>query len=158
VARRTVVKGASEAWDGVSVRVLGPVAPEARPLRVRNDDSLVLEIGLGGVRFLLTGDVEKAGELALDVGPVVALKVPHHGSRSSSSDFLLDRARPTLALVSAGFRSRFSHPDPSVMARYRARGIGIFTTASDGAITLATDGQRVWVKTFRGTGLWSRVQ
>src|SRR4030095_7288129 len=105
---------------GVRLRVLGPMPPRVPPLLVRNDDSLVLEIGLGGVRFLLTGDVEKAGEMALDVRPVVALKVPHHGSRSSSSDLLLDGARPAVALVSAGFRSRFSHPDPAVMARYRA--------------------------------------
>jgi competence protein ComEC len=149
---RGVVRGTHEEWDGVHVRVLGPGGRGGQPLRVRNDDSVVLEVGLGDVRFLLAGDVEAAGEAALRPRPAMALKVPHHGSRSSSSPAFVDAVAPRVALVSAGLRNRFGHPDPGVVARYRARGVLVLSTAVEGAITLSTDGRQVWLGTHRGGG------
>ena len=51
------------------------------------------------------------------------LLVPHHGSRTSSSAAFLDAVAPALAVVQAGYRSRFGHPAPEVVARYEERGI-----------------------------------
>jgi competence protein ComEC len=150
VNRLGVVRGVRETWDGVALRIAGPPAPALRPRRVRNDDSVVLEVSLGETSFLLTGDVEANGEGRLATLPTTVLKVPHHGSRSSSSGEFLDRIHPLVAVVSAGFRNRFSHPDAGVVERYRQRGVRLYTTASDGAVSVATDGSRVWVTTHRG--------
>jgi competence protein ComEC len=150
VNRLGVVRGVRETWDGVALRIAGPPAPALRPRRVRNDDSVVLEVSLGETSFLLTGDVEANGEGRLATLPTTVLKVPHHGSRSSSSGAFLDRIHPLVAVVSAGFRNRFSHPDAGVVERYRQRGVRLYTTASDGAVSVATDGSRVWVTTHRG--------
>jgi competence protein ComEC len=138
-----------EAWDGVVLRVLGPVGAGQRPWRTRNDDSVVLEIVYGDVRLLLTGDVEAGGEVRLKTGKVQIAKVPHHGSRSSSSPEFVERIEPRLALVSAGFRNRFGHPHPTVVSRYRRHG-RLLATAEEGALSVSTDGQRIWVATYEG--------
>jgi competence protein ComEC len=149
VPRRSVARGASEVWDGVLVRVVGPTPGGSRPWRTRNDDSVALELVLGDVHFLLTGDVEARGEARLPARRAQVLKVPHHGSRSSSTPEFVRRVAPRVALVSAGFRNRFGHPDPGVMARYREWGIAL-STSEEGALTVSTDGQHIWVETYEG--------
>jgi len=147
VARRAVSRGLEAEWDGVHVSILGPAPPSRAPWRTRNDDSVVLALRHREIVLLLTGDVEAAGESALDVPRAFALKVAHHGSRSSSTARLLARAAPRLAVVSVGDHSRFGHPHPEVVARYQAAGIPLLRTDRDGAITLTTDGTRVWMAT-----------
>ena len=148
VARRAVSRGMEADWDGVRVSVLGPSPPARAPWRTRNDDSVVLAIRYGEIDLLLTGDVEAAGESALDVPHAFALKVAHHGSRSSSTPEFLARAAPRVAVVSVGDHSRFGHPHPEVVARYERAGVPLFRTDRDGAVTFSTDGSRVWMATY----------
>ncbi|MES1204643.1 MAG: ComEC/Rec2 family competence protein [Pseudomonadota bacterium] len=108
-----------------------------------NDASLVLRIVFAGRAVLFTGDIEANGEGELrgrtTVGQEVAsdvLKVPHHGSRTSSGDELLDVVRPRLAVMSLGWKNRFHFPRPEVVARYRARGIRLLRTDVNGAVTV----------------------
>jgi competence protein ComEC len=152
-ARRAVSRGVGGLWDGVEVTVVGPRgAPPSR--RTRNDDSVVVRLRYGGVRFLLTGDVEGAGEAALVPEPVDVVKVPHHGSRSSSTPAFVEAASPRVAIVSAGPRNPFGHPHPEVLERYRRRGALVLRTDRDGAVTVSTDGRRLWVRTFRDGREW----
>jgi competence protein ComEC len=147
VARRSVGRGVRADWDGVAVEVLGP--PGGRPpWRTRNDDSLVLALRAGGVRVLLTGDVESGGEAMLRPGRAGVLKVPHHGSRSSSTAAFLDEVAPRVAVVSVGRRSRFGHPHPEVVERYRRRGTRLFRTDRDGTVTVSTDGVALEVSSW----------
>jgi competence protein ComEC len=69
------------------------------------------------------------------------LKVPHHGSRTSSTPALLGAVRPSIALVSVGARNRYGHPDAGVLARLAAVGADIYRTDHDGALLLETDGR-----------------
>ncbi|WP_345778440.1 hypothetical protein [Dyella sp. 2HG41-7] len=105
-----------------------------------NDHSCVLLIeGLAG-RLLLTGDIamdtEPVVSAALGSGPRPVLQVPHHGSASSSSADFIAAVKPAFAVVSAGWRNRFGHPRPEVMARYAAAGVMVFNTAVDGAVQI----------------------
>ncbi len=152
VARRTVFRGVSVDWDGVRVEVLGPVRPRQAPATVRNEDSVVLRLVLGNVGFLLTGDLEGPGEAALGEAPATVLKVPHHGGRDSSTPGFLRSTRPAVAVFSVGRRNSFGHPAPEVVRRYQGLGCRIFRTDHDGAVTVSTDGTRVWVRTFHGGG------
>jgi competence protein ComEC len=96
----------------------------------------VLRIALGRHRLLLTGDlpareeaemVAREGSLRVDW-----LSMPHHGSRSSSSEVLLDAVRPAWASAQAGYRNRFGHPDAQVVARYMARGVHVVRSDESG--------------------------
>ena len=125
-------------WDGVHFRVLGP-APGAAGKG--NDRSCVLLVEGAGGRLLLTGDitakVEPRVTAALGDGPAPVLLVPHHGSKTSSSGDFIDAVAPPFAVVSAGWRNRFGHPKPEVMARYAERGVPVLNTADSGAVGLA---------------------
>ena len=131
---------AGEAWDwnGVHFRIAHPPAP---PPERTNDRCCVLDVRSGGNELLLAGDVTAAVEpaIAAALAPVAArlvLQVPHHGSKTSSSAVLLDTLHPALALVSAGYRNRFHHPHPDVLARYRARNVEWLNTAQSGFVQL----------------------
>jgi competence protein ComEC len=108
-----------------------------------NDASLVLRVGFAGRAVLFPGDLEADGEgelvgrraLGQDVSADV-LKVPHHGSRTSSSDELLDAVRPRLAVISLGWRNHFHFPAEDVLERYAARGAALLRTDRDGAVTV----------------------
>jgi competence protein ComEC len=124
---------------------------------VRNEDSLVVEVDYGSVRLLLTGDVTAEAEAGVVAREMDVVKVPHHGSRSSSSPALVQAARPRLAIVSAGARNPFRHPHPEVVERYARVGALVLRTDRDGSVHVATDGSRLWVR-MSGEGHERRIR
>jgi competence protein ComEC len=142
--------------NGVQLRVLHPPAPDWERRRVRNDDSVVIEVVYGEVAILLAGDisaeVERAIAPLLTPARIRILKVAHHGSRTSSSAVLLDNWQPQIAVISCGRGNRFGHPAPEVLARLDAIGATVLRTDLDGQITIGTEGHSVRLTTFvRGT-------
>jgi len=138
---------------GLRVRVLHPPEPDWERPRVRNDDSVVLEVTRGDVAILLLGDVSAEIERALvpQLTParVRVLKVAHHGSRTSTSQELLDAWHPQLAIISAGRGNAFGHPSPDVLDRLESAGTRVLRTDRDGEITLTTDGRELRWTTYR---------
>lgn len=144
--------GRADQIGEVRIRVLHPPAPDwARP-RVRNDDSIVLEVRYGDVAMLLTGDVgadvERAVAPLLLPSRIRILKVAHHGSRTSTSQALLDAWKPQIALISCGRGNRFGHPAPEVVRRLEAAGVRTYRTDRHGQIDVGTDGAHVTVRTY----------
>jgi competence protein ComEC len=139
-------------WSGARIRVLHPPEPDWERPRIRNDDSVVLEIVYGDVALLLTGDagadIERAIATQLTPAPIRILKVAHHGSRTSTSRELLETWRPQIALISAGRGNTFGHPAAEVLQRLESIGTQIFRTDLHGQITVQTNGRDVHVKTF----------
>ncbi len=136
------LQGQRWSWDGVDFEVLHPREQDLEndpTLRNPNAHSCVLRIqGQGGAVALLPGDLEAAQELRLvrEAAPSLRadlLLVPHHGSRTSSTEAWLAAVQPKLALVQAGYRNRYGHPAAPVMARYAAQGIAVVATPSCGA-------------------------
>jgi len=149
VGRRTVTRGVATTWDDVVMRVVWPQPSGPPPWSTRNDDSIVLDVSYGAVHFLLAGDIEAGAESRLGPARAQVLKVPHHGSKSSSSPGFIAAVGPRVAVVSAGYRNRFGHPHPAVVERLTAAGIALYRTDRDGAVTIATDGKSIWLRTFR---------
>ena len=116
--------------------------------------SLVLELRWGDVSVLLTGDIGKPVERDITTAIAPArlriVKIPHHGSLTSSAPAFLTALHPQIAVVSAGRGNHFGHPVPEVLERYRAIGAEIFRTDQDGAVMIETDGRSVNVRTFTG--------
>jgi competence protein ComEC len=123
-------------------------ARDAQPAR-RNDMSCVLQISTAGGAMLLTGDIERAAENALLLNFTKlrsdVLLIPHHGSRTSSSEPFIAAVAPRWAIVAAGYRNRFGHPSAEVLERYRAAGAGVWRTDLDGAVhvVLSSEGTRM---------------
>ena len=140
--------------DDVDVFARHPAPADWERQRVRNDDSLVLELRWRDVSVLLTGDIGKAVERdvarATQPARLRVIKVPHHGSLTSSTPPFLGALLPRIAVASAGRANHFGHPVPEVLDRYRAIGAEIFRTDQDGAVTVTTDGMSIDVRTFTG--------
>jgi competence protein ComEC len=138
-------------WDGVRFEFLHP--PPGAPRARRNDASCVLRIASRGGAMLLTGDIERAAEATLlaSAAPLKSevLLVPHHGSRSSSSEAFVAAVAPRWAVVPAGYRNRFGHPHAQVLARYRAAGAEVVRTDAQGAIHVALTRHAVTVRAER---------
>jgi len=115
-----------------------------------NEASLVLRIQDGEHSMLFAGDAEAEAERASAMGQIRAqlLKVPHHGSDTSSSDAFLDAVHPAWAVVSVGEQNRFHHPSADVLDRLRGKGIRVFTTAHDGTILFTWRGPTPEIRTF----------
>ncbi|MFB3885033.1 MAG: DNA internalization-related competence protein ComEC/Rec2 [Thermodesulfobacteriota bacterium] len=117
-----------------------------------NNSSVVMMIQFKDVRVLLPGDIEKETEYRmLREGCLLKadiLKIPHHGSLSSSSPYFLQRVNPTYAIMSVGQRNIGRLPHPEVIKRYRHLGAKIYRTDKQGAITVRTDGEKIKVETF----------
>lgn len=151
---RTLTAGTRLIEDGVEIDVLHPPPPDWERQKARNDDSLVLDVRLGGVSVLLTGDVgrdvERAIVPSLRPAAIRILKAAHHGSATSTSAEFLRAARPMAVIFSAGRDNRFGHPAAGVVARVQAAGAEIFRTDQDGAVTITTDGRSVRVSSMTG--------
>lgn len=145
VARPTqCAKGQSWQWDGVLFEVLHPAAERNghEPTAKANAQSCVLRISSGLRSVLLAGDIEAPQERALvaqGLAKIDLLLVPHHGSKTSSSPEFLQALSPQIALVQAGYRNRFGHPAPAVVARYAAMNIQLIDSVHCGAATWHSD-------------------
>lgn len=142
--------------DGVVIEVLNP--PETLLTSTgadANNASVVLRVVYGDVSFLLTGDIFAEAEAdilsrGVDVRSTV-LKIPHHGSRTSSSPRFIERVHPSVVVISVGRANRFGHPHAEtveVLRRY-APEAPILKTSDHGTIRFVTDGKTLSVKTER---------
>lgn len=140
--------------EGVTLEILHPPAiPLRGPLWNANNNSLVMRLVYGEMRFLLAGDIAAAAEnyLIRRDAPLQSqvLKVAHHGSKSSTTAAFLRAVNPQWAVISAGADNSYGHPHPTIMARLEKL-MGpeaIYQTAQQGTIHFSTDGQRLWVET-----------
>jgi competence protein ComEC len=155
-----VYTGSRRVIDGVEMIARHPAAADWERQKVRNDDSLVLELRWRDVSVVLTGDIGKATEPqiapAFPPARLRVVKIPHHGSLNSSTREFVRALRPRVAIASAGRSNPFGHPVPEVLERYEAVGAEIFRTDQDGAVTIDSDGYSLQVRTF--TGRWVSVK
>jgi competence protein ComEC len=139
---------------GVRGRVLWPEASQPAA-RAENDDSLVLRLEAEGGSALLTGDIERAVEAALvargDHLQATFLKVPHHASRTSSTEAFLAAARPRFAAASFGADNTFGYPHCDVLARIGAAGARLERTDRDGAVTFTARNGEATLRRFADT-------
>jgi competence protein ComEC len=140
------VAGQTWEWDGVRFAMLHPTTADyADAYAKTNDRSCVLRVESTHGSVLLTGDIEAKSEALLvrtqsAALPADVLVVPHHGSRTSSTHAFIRAVAPAIAIVPAGYRNRFGHPRPDIVARYTMRDIRVLRTDLAGAVMVTFDG------------------
>ncbi|MCK4738972.1 MAG: DNA internalization-related competence protein ComEC/Rec2 [Deltaproteobacteria bacterium] len=140
----------------VKIEILSPpenAKEEKRNLDL-NETSLVLRLSYGKRSFLFTGDIGIDTEARLSKLNITSdvLKVPHHGSQTSSSEVFIKAVSPTIAVFSVGSANRFKFPKASVVKRYKDFGVKRFRTDISGAILISTDGIAIETETHLTTG------
>lgn len=145
----SVTAGDSVDIGGVRLDVLHP-KPAGIDGVSDNDNSVVLRLTFGSRSFLLTGDVEARGEDSLLNAPDLlradVVKVPHHGSRTSSTAELVEAVKAEYAIISVGRNSIFGHPHAEIVERWQKSGAEVLVTGQRGLITVSTDGEGLVVK------------
>jgi competence protein ComEC len=115
-----------------------------------NAMSIVTILHFGNTSFLFTGDLEENGEQALInnglIGDVDVLKVGHHGSKTSTSQQLLDASLPELSVISVGKSNSYRHPSPQVLVKLEQFGTKVLRTDQLGDVVIVSDGQSYWVE------------
>lgn len=146
-------------WDGVAFEVLWP---DPGPLVGKpNMHCCVLRVSTaqgdaGAVSALIAADIEAGTERTLVARDAAGLHsqvlvVPHHGSRTSSTEPFLDSVWPLVAIFQVGYLNRFHHPHPAVYARYVSRHIVLARSDADGAVRIDAAPGALAVERFRDT-------
>ena len=129
--------------NGLIMEILWPEQSSLELLANKaNNVSVVGQLIYGQSKFLLTGDIEKEIEqrlikqeesLASDI-----LKVPHHGSKTSSGKSFIEKVNPQISVISVGADNRYGHAHPNVLERIKET--AIYRTDQNGDIEMLTDG------------------
>jgi len=146
--------GHSWQWDGV---VFEFIHPSLDIEKSTNDQSCVLLVKNARQSVLLAGDISKRVERRIQatLEPVSVLVVAHHGSDTSSSFEFLEKARPALSVISAGYSNRYRHPHPNVIARLKKHSQEIVVTANAGAVTwISTEPDKLVSTRSLGAPYW----
>ncbi len=148
----TIQAGDSLRFGSVTINVLWPYSTTDPDATSANNDSIVLQLKFGQNSILLTGDIEKQAEAQIlaanDDLHVRVVKVPHHGSRSSSTEPFVKATSPEYAIISVGQRSMFGHPHKEVVERWTAAGAQVLTTGNCGMITVTMDEKTMTISKF----------
>lgn len=117
-----------------------------------NDRELVVKFYFGKNSILFPGDVELESEEYLvdnycNQLSSTIIKVPHHGSRTSSSDRFLDCVKPEIAIISSGRHNMYHHPSPEIVKKYEDRTL-LYNTQEVGEIKvkIKRNGINIWTK------------
>lgn len=135
--------GATYQLGDASFTILGPV----KKYSSANDNSICLLLQHGENRFLFTGDAEEEAEsdmlaswkdLSADV-----YKVPHHGSKTATTEAFFDKVCPIYAVISCGQDNSYGHPNAEVLNRLRSSSVQMFRTDDQGTITASSNGTNI---------------
>lgn len=133
----------------INLEILHPISVDGQSI---NNTSIVAKLTHHWASFLFTGDIEKEVEDKLvrtyNLDSTV-LKVPHHGSDTSSSIAFIKAVNPKIAVIMVGGDNSYGHPDKDVLKRLE--NIDIYRTDLDGTIIITTNGEQITVKKEKST-------
>lgn len=153
----------AEAGRGDSLRLdplvqllfLHPGQPIHNTRSDSNNNSLVIRLQYGATSFLFSGDIEAEAMADLAAARLnlasTVFQVPHHGSRYGLQREFLDQVNPRLVVISVGAKNNFGHPAREVLDYWQKKGVPVFRTDRQGAISFFSNGDKVKIKDMVGT-------
>lgn len=147
--RTFCLQGKQWLWRGLDFKVLSPTQITDR---AENPQSCVILLTDGQFKLLLTGDADVATERAFaeNIGKINVLQVGHHGSKTSTGEFLLALTKPDLALISSGRWNAWNFPHPTVIERLNRYQSAVENTAISGHIRLNFTEKGIEIEKARG--------
>lgn len=145
----TIGRGTNFEWEKLRIKILTPALHSKNltlPDDQLNDKSISALIQYGSYHLLFTGDLcGSASELLLQepLPHIDTLQVPHHGGKNLYFGALVEKVRPTEALISVGENNHYHHPAASTLSVLQKYGVRILRTDSNGSIEIQTDGNKV---------------
>lgn len=129
----------------VHFKILSPI--KSKKYDDTNEYSIVSKIVYNNVSFMLMGDATISNEFDIinnfsDID-IDILKLGHHGSNTSTSEYFLSKTTPEIAIISCGKNNRYNHPSKEVTKLLKKRKIGIYRTDKQGDIILSTNGHKI---------------
>jgi competence protein ComEC len=147
---RQCVSNGTWHWDGVNFHYR---QPKVSHFKKPNNRSCVLELGNSACKILIMADAEQKIEKILLKSKLNALKsiliVGHHGSNTSTNKYFLQREKFKIALISNGYKNRYNHPHPNVLARLSDAKIQIFRTDLNGSIKITSSVNNCSVDSYK---------
>ncbi|MBF0451892.1 MAG: DNA internalization-related competence protein ComEC/Rec2 [Candidatus Magnetomorum sp.] len=145
-----------QVMNNVRFRFFNPPASERSSksfFKETNNNSLVIQMQYQGNTFLFPGDIEQEAEAVIvqsfcDTLKSDLLLCPHHGSRTSSTQALINCVQPDLVFISSGKHYKHHLPHPSVIHRYVNTGCQIHRTDQDGAMIIILSEKGYQLKKF----------
>lgn len=146
----TVKSGQTIKAGKVKIDILNPFENLAgKELEDSNDSSIVSRLVFKENSFLFTGDISSQAEKDIVSREVnlqsEVLKVPHHGSKYSTSELFLEKIKPEIAVISVG-KNSYGHPTPETLQRLENFGIKVLRTDTNGDIKLISDGSKIRIQ------------
>ena len=143
--------------NGITLEILNPTLKELFE-NSRSDvdnNGIVLILSWKEISFLLTADIRTEAEYKLikdrhNLSSSV-LKIAHHGSDTSTSSQFIIAVNPSAVVISVGEDNIYGHPSENVINRIKSENLShqVFRTDMDGSIEFITDGERLWVSTWK---------
>ncbi|MDG6222332.1 MAG: ComEC/Rec2 family competence protein [Candidatus Bathyarchaeota archaeon] len=129
-----------------NLTVLNPVQP--LEFSHQNDNSIVTKLQTGNISFLFTGDAETPAENSMLISSVSSLqcdvlKIGHHGSKTATSQTLLDITNPKYAIISAGLNNKYGHPHNETLQTLETKNVTTYCTINSGSIVIQTTGNDI---------------
>lgn len=138
---------------GLTLKILNPMG---NLIQDENNDSLVFLLEHGNFRELFTGDMEEETEERLPaLGEVNVVKIPHHGSKTSTTDIFLNKVAFEKAIISVGAYNPYGHPKGEIIDKLKGKNIEIYRTDQQGEITLISKGKSYIIRTYADKISWS---
>lgn len=146
-----------EGSDGVTIKVYNPdgqIIPKEEDHQ--NNASLVISVSYQKTNLLLCGDIEAEAEERLTEelqalskqNDFQIIKIPHHGSKTSSSQAFIQAIDPETAVISVGSNNFYNHPNDVVIDRLNEQGIKILRTDHQGAVEITSNGELIRIKNY----------
>ena len=149
----TILKENDLIWldKNTSIKVLSPNEDVIKRGLKGNNLSLVFLLSYYDKEILFTGDMEKEVEWQLInkfENPIDIIKVPHHGSNTSSTEEFLNRINPSIGIISVGKNNFYGHPKEEVLNRYNILDTKLYRTDTMGMIRVKLNKEDINVETF----------